>query len=983
VVPFDAIVTVPCLVLLGEPGIGKTSTLESQRPAITREIRSLGGETLWLNLRSFGSEDRLIRNLFETPEFLAWRQSHLPFHLFLDSLDECLLRIDTVAGLLVDEFRKFGADNLFLRISCRTADWPASLQNGLCDIWGNDRIRTYELVPLRRKDVALAAEGSGVAVSEFMDEVHRREAVPLAIKPLTLKFLLNSFRERAGFPSSRSALFAEGCRILCEEPNMDRRAVSRVRIPSAERRLAIAERVAAITVFANRDAIWTGIDLGDVPSEDVTVTDLARGGDTISEAAMRETLDTGLFSSRGSNRMGWAHLTYAEFLAAKHVVRHKAPTAQVMNLLVHPYDPDKRIVPQLREVAAWIAGMEPSVFRVILQTDPVVLLGSDVATADDREREDLVTALLETYERDLAWDGRPSRPVLSKLCHPRIGPQLGQYIRNKTLSDRLRGLAIQIAESCNARDAQDELLTLAFDSSEPPTLRTAAVSALGDLTDENVRRGFLSILTPEVDDSLRAAVLFGVWPAVVGIDELLPLLTEPKENNHYGPYEHFLTDYLARYLRPEHLVSALNWAVRWLAAKKDRGPFVDLIDKILHQSWEHVDFPGVRVALAEAVLARLREHDGIFVGKLSSAEIGRTLDAEHRHSLLEAMIPYCTEPTADAAALFHSNVDVLHPDDIWWLLSRLAGTTSPVERETVATLIRLAWNMNDPKQTEAIYDTAAMIPELGNMVRAYFRAIDLDSDGARQMRELHRRRQQRNGQQATLTVIEPPPAERVAQSLRACESGDGTAWWPLTQGLSLELTSQVNGSDLEPDLTTLPGWLMADVDTRIRILNAAEKYLHAYTPRVEEWVGSGHLSLPDLAGYRALRLLQSEVPDVLSSFPLALWERWAPILLAFPLTNNEDKVTDHQALLRLAHERTPERLYGALSSVIDDQCRRFGTPFIVEQAEAFWDRNVEQLFLAKLDEETIPTSCFEPILEMLLRHSDRDAGMVHFKRLTC
>lgn len=57
--------------------------------------------------------------------------------------------------------------------------------------------------------------------------------------------------------------------------------------------------------------------------EDVTIRALSGSKECVGEnefpiqqADIEEALDTGLFSSRGVGRMGWAHQTYAEFLAA-------------------------------------------------------------------------------------------------------------------------------------------------------------------------------------------------------------------------------------------------------------------------------------------------------------------------------------------------------------------------------------------------------------------------------------------------------------------------------------------------------------------------------------------------------------------------------------------------------------------------------------------------------------------------------------------
>jgi predicted NACHT family NTPase len=105
-----------------------------------------------------------------------------------------------------------------------------------------------------------------------------------------------------------------------------------------DQRLVVASRIAAVTIFANRFAVWTGINKGEMPEEDIFIQELCKGYENtngrefeISTKVIEEALDTGLFSSRGLNRMGWAHQTYAEFLAAWYLTQHEIPLAQVMD----------------------------------------------------------------------------------------------------------------------------------------------------------------------------------------------------------------------------------------------------------------------------------------------------------------------------------------------------------------------------------------------------------------------------------------------------------------------------------------------------------------------------------------------------------------------------------------------------------------------------------------------------------------------------
>lgn len=142
--PFDSIADLPCLVMLGEPGMGKTSTMRSERRAIDTGVRAGGGETLWLDLRSCGSEYQIVRKLFESGRFESWvAGDHL--HVVLDSLDECRLRVENVAALLADGLKEVPVRRLSLRVGCRTAEWPKTLEDGLKELWDEESIGVYEL----------------------------------------------------------------------------------------------------------------------------------------------------------------------------------------------------------------------------------------------------------------------------------------------------------------------------------------------------------------------------------------------------------------------------------------------------------------------------------------------------------------------------------------------------------------------------------------------------------------------------------------------------------------------------------------------------------------------------------------------------------------------------------------------------------------------------------------------------------------------
>src|ERR1044071_8911580 len=87
VVTFDKISHIPCLALLGEPGIGKSYALETEIKNLERTLTKQSNEgILFFNLRSYSSEVRLIEEVFENEKFREWLSGSDILNLFLDSV---------------------------------------------------------------------------------------------------------------------------------------------------------------------------------------------------------------------------------------------------------------------------------------------------------------------------------------------------------------------------------------------------------------------------------------------------------------------------------------------------------------------------------------------------------------------------------------------------------------------------------------------------------------------------------------------------------------------------------------------------------------------------------------------------------------------------------------------------------------------------------------------------------------------------------
>jgi|SRR5271157_2293802 len=123
-VAFDSISDKPCLVLLGEPGSGKSTALERECAAVKNALLGTGHDTLWVDLREYSTDQRLSQKVFASPKIQEWCRGTYNLHAFFDSLDESLLRIDNISDVLRSEIRDLPAERMRVRIACRTADWP-------------------------------------------------------------------------------------------------------------------------------------------------------------------------------------------------------------------------------------------------------------------------------------------------------------------------------------------------------------------------------------------------------------------------------------------------------------------------------------------------------------------------------------------------------------------------------------------------------------------------------------------------------------------------------------------------------------------------------------------------------------------------------------------------------------------------------------------------------------------------------------------
>ncbi len=466
--PFDAIMHLPCQVLLGEPGMGKSCAMWDAYAALRTYAPAH-----WIDLKDYSSDATLHSIAFGDDVIRDWRNGSYHLHLFIDSLDEGALAIDALANALKRELRALPTARLSLYVACRTLDWPMNLQDALVGQWGKESIAVYELAPLRRVDVTMAATIQGVNGDTFLHEVERLNVVPFAMRPITLDALLTQYADTGVIGTNKPAIYHAYCRRLCRELNPDRIAAGFVGEYDADERMAVAARIAAVTIFANRIGIWSDPLGRPLPEGYVAVEDLygdlepiASRNVEVKHQFVHEALSTGLFKSPESGRITWAHRTIEEYLAAYFLAERAVGLDQIRSLLFHSSDPQHKLVPQLHQAAAWLAEMNRQVFTAIMASDPGILLRSNVGIAAVEDRAALVTTLLQSCDDRTLIDTLGLRAGYANLAHPGLSDQLESYLVDRQRRDTTREAAIVIAGACSTAMLFPVIIAIALDPVE-------------------------------------------------------------------------------------------------------------------------------------------------------------------------------------------------------------------------------------------------------------------------------------------------------------------------------------------------------------------------------------------------------------------------------------------------------------------------------------------------------------------------------------
>lgn len=980
-----------CLILLGEPGIGKSTEIESLYTEVSKKEP---GKTLQINLRDIPTPEIFKEELEKSPQYQDWVKNGTPLHLFLDSFDEGIFSFKSFTNYLVLLLNKNvdKIQNLYLRISCRTAIWQPYLDDSLKTLW-SENITKYELCPLTRSDVLTALKDSGIDSDKFMKEVAEKGVVGLAGKPLTLQLLIDVYQKEGKLPTKKTDIYSQGCELLVDEPDASKKADHSTKPTlSLQKRISIAERIAMATIVGGKlvitseskaKALEGEISIGELQgTEIVGDTSFSAGENEISEV-----LNTGLFSARGGGKMGWAHQTYGEFLASRYISRHKLKWQQIRSLLFQDIlsNGTFQIIPQLYEVGAWVANLSSDFFDRAVLIDPEFLLLSDVNVATDGQKKILVDQILKGLEQGDLFD-RPeiyNEVNFRKLNNPALSEQLEPYIKEQSKGIVVRRSAIEIALACEIKSLEEFLLGIALDETDSLNIRVRAARVIAEIASNSSKAKLKSLLasgfTKDIEDELKGVVLQALWPKHITTKELFNLITPPKRSNFYGLYDIFLSRTLGKTFKAEDLLEALEWVKKVALHPRDINyTLAKLADDIMLKAWENISSPGILEKFAEISYERITDFEEIIGERALRNEVLEKFkaslesNADGRQKLIKEIVAVLLKkpekPNGKKGYILmpHGKVRLLFSTDLPFLIDWLDKEKDEDIQKLLAEVIGRIFDIKSSNDIGLVYDLRTRNSFLRDETQYWFGTIVLGSEEAKKQKKIWEeekmweKKRFRDEKEEILKVIKP---QRIKELLKKCESGDTNAWWQLNNALCM-----YQHEFHEENIRELPGWKVLDEDTQKRIIKCGREFILQQQSKPEMWLGQEKIYFPAFSGYRAIKIYYEVDPDFIKKLDPKIWKGWAPIILGFPLASNDPK---NGELVALAYQNAPEEIISTLDVLIYDEEKRHETILILSLLDNCADERMTKFLLEKVKRPNFNIKASADILRFLLsKHNE-------------
>ncbi len=928
------------LVLCGEPGLGKTTELELLRE---RHAACASGKERLIHLkaREFESFPDLQSYFEDHPDWKAWLADACSLSVLLDGLDEGLIRMPTLVARLRSFLETKPVERLQLVLSCRSFEWPEAEGEQLASLWAKRENAgfIFELEPLRREDARLAAEQRGHVGDKFLEAVHRADVASLASRPITLFFLLDEFRGEEFQATSRSQLYKNGCRRLCEENNPERarllRRFSREEC-STDEKVDAAGKVACGLLIGGKNSIWFPTS-SQSPAASGNVchsTDLIDSG-MLRENAVEQALGTGVFTAFGRDCFGFTHQTFAECLAGQTLSQLPLPQLRSLLCATDPASGAEYVIPQLVELAAWVAGGHSGFFAHLIDIDPGALLRSGVAFAEPDHKARLVQRILDLAGKNQFFDQSEYWRFWRDLDHPGLPRQLIDALIAPQPHLMLRRVAIEIAEACRLQELVPTLFDILKSEHGERYLRDSVARALcASMPDdrlvelEPLARGEVG---PDPDQSILGHALQRLVPEHWSVADALPFIGRTRNPNYFGSYWRALEE-LPKHLNDRDILPGLRAIQEWEGGFSDTSYRRKLCVALLLRGLEQIDNPAVCAELVKLWTTKSRNYHTFFrKGDRNDSDF-EMINDEPRRKWIAAIINSSTsEPDERIDLLSWDTYRLIKPEDFGWILESLFRAEEKAAPAWANAVQRLLWNEEIRITWWDDFIAAYRRSPALQAHMVWFEEASVDTPARRKAKAhwlWHERRYERAMKRRRKKQELPDPKSEIDAAIALISGGESWVFINLCWALSLNEEGYRYGY-LKHDITSYPEWENITAEQKMFFYNAARRFL---LERSDGWAEIGKETNYFRPGIVAIWLLREEIESD-EELRSAVAGKWIQAILG-----TWDSSSDHaKDLFALAYRINPSQtIHGWIREIWRDS-ERHGHPFAIRRAETCFD----------------------------------------------
>ena len=975
-----------CMVLTGDPGMGKTQTL-----ARFFSSHDTGG-SLRVEFRDVPDAATFSDLTIKSETWKKWRRSKGLLTLSVDGVDEGLIKITGFVSFLTGMLRKESLDRLQVILACRSREWPQSEGDTLLNLWQKVPLAhsgVFELCPLLERDVLLAARvilgsaASGISAEDFIRAIRCQHVIGLSSRPITLKMLISEFAEGGGFAVSHRELYLRSAVRLCNEVDAERRQRLRnVNLPrlqlDQQRRLRVAKRIAALLLLGGRSAIWTG-DAGQPASTDLTIAEICSEAEsldgvefTVDQAMVEAALETPLFWARGPHRAAFYHQTFAECLAAEYL--KTLSLAQLRSLFCRRDAHGEFVHPPLGELASWLAASSPVFLQHLLTHDPETLLRSDVSAIKQSGRAALVDAVFANARAEKLFDDRGLEKFFHTLKHPTLAGQVRPVLCDRHTNLVTKRIALDMVERCNLPELFDDVATL-LDEPAASGVHSTAAHVLGNIVEDSQAAQLIALFTQKRTPPLSAGAQLSLVNGILRrkfwtLTQALP---------HLG---RFMSLYdssgamLSQHAVPADAEALLDAVRGWDNAFDGLNP-----RHALAKAGVTLGLARFRELEIQRRLARLwwrerRDHHGSPF-PTEGEEGGKTLtqwlqDTELRRKFVNEVASIVARDTERDKRPFMI-AEFGCADDFEYHLDRLKNAPESLKR-IYAELVIASWDcIKHASLLGKLLAVHSASREL-QQVMPWFRTWPLDDSATQKQKATHYEHEEwsKNATARRKPKIKPETAWK--QSYAALVAKKPYSLLNLIKNLFYHGHGPKDEATERHDLRTSPGWKFFTAKKKAVILAASRQFVLTVPGNPHHPVG-GNNEWDELA-YRMLYALRDEI-DTDSMMAAAVKQHWLPII--FDEFSNADE--HHLQMVAIAYRLDSAAIQTLLrAKLVRAAGEQSGHCYVLREFARCWEPTLAQLVVEVAANEIANAQTVRCIADHLAAH-DSVAALDLYRKL--